>query len=295
LQKRRRREYRLARKAAFTRPEPGFSMYEGRTRGKRMRYTYEEEDDDDLSEALGTRRSTRNTGASTPADQARPTTTLSGRQVRSRVGGLYGESLLSGQTTDTRPSPATDASDEPVRASRSGRAGVSNRKMDEDGETSSEGEWDGGDEDEVDEPDEPMDDMDDEEEPSQGEQSEDEVDRSLVVTLRYGKGRSPSAQYTPAPTSAGTAASKPTSVEVVIPKPSTSAQPATITPQVTATNGYLTPTSTANGTNGSAQPTPQRSSNSLPSLPHAGPMKQSQLPFQRMPQHATKPMTPEQS
>ncbi|KAI5279402.1 hypothetical protein KEM54_004182, partial [Ascosphaera aggregata] len=35
-EKRKRRDYRLARKAAFARPEPGFSLYEGRTRGKKM-------------------------------------------------------------------------------------------------------------------------------------------------------------------------------------------------------------------------------------------------------------------
>jgi hypothetical protein len=275
-------------------------MYEGRTRGKRMRYTYDEEDDDD-SEAQGSRRSTRNSGVATPAG---PTTTLSGRQVRSRVGGVYGESLLSGQNTDTQPSPATEASDEPVRASRSGRAGVTSLQVDDDAETSSEGEWDGSDEEEADEVDEPMeelDELDDEEEASEGMESDEEVDpKRLVVTLRYGKGRSPSAQHTPAPTSAGTSAAQtlpkaqlPT-VEIVIAKPSVSAQATTITPQSSATNGYPTPTSTANGANGSAQPTPQRSTNALPYVQNAGPMKQSQLPFQRVPQHATKPIVPEQ-
>jgi len=271
-----------------------------------MRYTYDEEDDDDLPEALGTRRSTRTSGVATPADQARPTTTLSGRQVRSRVGGVYGEALLSGQNTDTRPSPATDASDGPVRASRSSRAGVSNRRIEEDPETSSEGEWDGGDEDEAEEPDEVMDDLDDEEEPSEkGEESEQEIDpKSLVVTLRYGKGRSPSAQHTPAPTSASASAPKaipsqlPT-VEVVIHKPAVSVKAGTNTPISSATNDYPTPTSTANVANGSTQLTPQRAStgpspNGLSSLHNVAPLKQSQLPFQRVPQHAQKPIVPEQ-
>ena len=276
-------------------------MYEGRTRGKRMRYTYDEEYDEDDSEAAGTRRSTRNSGVATPADN-RPTTTLSGRQVRSRVGGLYGESLLSGQNTDTRPSPATDASDEPVRASRSGRAGMAGRRIDEDGETSSEGEWDGGDEDEPDEPDEVMEDLDDEEEEDASDGADDSVEemdpRSLVVTLRYGKGRSPSAQHATAPPVPQASPARQILAEVVIPKPSPQAK--AITPQSAATNGYPTPISSANTLNGSTQPTPQRSApvalpNGLPSSYSGAPMKQSQLPFQPMPQHALKPGMAQQS
>jgi hypothetical protein len=57
-QKRKRREYRLNRQAAFVRPDPGFSLYEGRTRGKRARYTFSDEEEDN-SDALGTRRSNR--------------------------------------------------------------------------------------------------------------------------------------------------------------------------------------------------------------------------------------------
>ena len=258
-----------------------------------MRYTYDEEELDDDSEATGTRRSTRNSGVATPADQSRPTTTLSGRQVRSRVGGMYGESLLSGQNTDARSTPATDISDEPVRASRSGRAGV-NRRVDEDAETSSEGEWDGGDEDE---PDEPMEDLDDEEEASEDDGSDEEMEpRSLVVALRYGKGRSPSLQPTEVPKPAA-------KVEVVIPKPSPLSQTTTITPESSAPTGYLTPASTVNGTNGSAQPTPQHApaappTNGLPPLHSVVPAsmkKQSQLPFQPMPQHNLKPVVPQQS
>lgn len=59
-----------------------------------MRYTYSDEDEDD-SEATN-RRSARNTGTNTPADAAAPTVTLSGRQVRSRHGGMYGETVTSG-------------------------------------------------------------------------------------------------------------------------------------------------------------------------------------------------------
>lgn len=67
-------------------------MYEGRTRGKRIKYTYSDDDDDIYSDST-TRRSTRNTGTHTPAEPAAPTVTQSGRQVRSRLGGEYGESM----------------------------------------------------------------------------------------------------------------------------------------------------------------------------------------------------------
>ncbi|KAI0476697.1 hypothetical protein F4859DRAFT_521275 [Xylaria cf. heliscus] len=79
-EKRKRREYRLMRKEQFKRPEPGFSMYEGRTRGKRMKYTYSE--DEDFYSDSTTRRSTRNTGTHTPAEPAGPVTTASGRQIK---------------------------------------------------------------------------------------------------------------------------------------------------------------------------------------------------------------------
>jgi len=73
-------------------------MYEGRTRGKRIKYTFSDEEDEGYSDATATtsRRSARNTGTHTPAEGfAVPTVTLSGRQVKSRHGGAYGESLLS--------------------------------------------------------------------------------------------------------------------------------------------------------------------------------------------------------
>jgi hypothetical protein len=106
-EKRRRREYRMNRRMMFTRPEPGFSMYEGRTRGKRIRYTYsDEEEGNDLSdsgdEALGTRRSTRQRDQRGQETQQsdEPTFTASGRQVKNRVGGVYGESLTTASHAD---------------------------------------------------------------------------------------------------------------------------------------------------------------------------------------------------
>ncbi|KAI0024922.1 hypothetical protein F4780DRAFT_483212 [Xylariomycetidae sp. FL0641] len=80
-EKRKRREYRLQRKEQFKRPEPGFSMYEGRTRGKRMKYTYSD-DEDFMTDSTGPRRSARTTRAHTPAEPAGPVTTASGRQVK---------------------------------------------------------------------------------------------------------------------------------------------------------------------------------------------------------------------
>jgi hypothetical protein len=68
-----------------------------------MKYTYSDDEDDIYSDST-TRRSTRNTGTHTPTEPAGPTVTLSGRQVRSRIGGAYGESMLSG----THPVAATN-------------------------------------------------------------------------------------------------------------------------------------------------------------------------------------------
>lgn len=78
-EKRKRREYRRQQKERFRRPEPGFSMYEGRTRGKRVKYTYS--DEEDFYTDSTNRRSTRNTRNHSPAE-AGPIVTASGRQSR---------------------------------------------------------------------------------------------------------------------------------------------------------------------------------------------------------------------
>ena len=211
VQKRKRREYRQVRRAQFVRPEPGFSLYEGRTRGKRMRYTYDDDADD--SDELSIRRSTRNSDRSTPAEAQGPVVTASGRQVRARGGGMYGESLLSGQATnadtpvsndfdgsETSEAPRNGAS----RATRSGggRLGQLNgnrkrrytdgyndadRMSDEDDATSSGNEWDGGEgDDDVD------DNMPDADEDGESVISDEEMDElaepdSLVVKLKIGR------------------------------------------------------------------------------------------------------------
>lgn len=79
-EKRRRREYRQMQKERFKRPEPGLSLYEGRTRGKRMKYTYS--DEEEFYSDSTNRRSARNTRNATPAEPSGPVTTASGRQIR---------------------------------------------------------------------------------------------------------------------------------------------------------------------------------------------------------------------
>lgn len=78
-EKRKRREYRRQHKERFRRPEPGFSMYEGRTRGKRVKYTYS--DEEDFYTDSTNRRSTRNTRNHSPVEIG-PVVTASGRQSR---------------------------------------------------------------------------------------------------------------------------------------------------------------------------------------------------------------------
>jgi hypothetical protein len=64
-----------------------------------MKYTYSDEEDDIYSDSSNTRRSTRNTGTRTSAEPTGPTITQSGRQVKARQGGVYGESVLSGSNS----------------------------------------------------------------------------------------------------------------------------------------------------------------------------------------------------
>ena len=111
----------MARKAQFTKPEPGFSLYEGRTRGKKIRYTYSS-DEGSGSETTSARRSERQSGISTPAEEG-PTFTASGRQVRSRLGGAYGESMLSGRHSDRiTPGPGAAEQSAGVDQMEEGRA-----------------------------------------------------------------------------------------------------------------------------------------------------------------------------
>ncbi|KAM3081018.1 hypothetical protein ACMFMG_004977 [Clarireedia jacksonii] len=202
-EKRRRREYRQARKEQFKRPEHNFSMYEGRTRGKRMKYTYSDEEDEIYSDTTASRRSTRNTGTHTPAEPAAPTVTQSGRQVKSRVGGAYGESMLSGTyNTSASHNEVEMEESEEASASRPRRAAAPSRttwaskgkhiegynsvdEMDDDEEDDA-SEQDYGDDEEDDDQvslasdkDEPDDDTEDDEDI----EADDEVKQSLIVKL----------------------------------------------------------------------------------------------------------------
>lgn len=96
-------------------------MYEGRTRGgKRTKYTYSDDEEDIYSDSNSTnnRRSTRNTRNHTPIEPAGPTITQSGRQVKARQGGTYGESMLTGRQT---PALSYNGTSEEPEGSASGR------------------------------------------------------------------------------------------------------------------------------------------------------------------------------
>jgi len=89
-----------------------------------MRYTFDDEEADEGDE-LGVRRSGRHSDRSTPNEG--PTVTASGRTVRPRGGGMYGESLLSGQATDATTPASNDyedsePSDMPRRGGRGNRS-----------------------------------------------------------------------------------------------------------------------------------------------------------------------------
>lgn len=127
--KRKRREYRTQRKNYFTHQAAAFS-YEGRTRGKRIRYTYS--DDDEGGSAGGTsdgaslRRSERTSRAASNAPEG-PRFTASGRQIKrpteGRYGGVGGYGTSTGAATPA--SVGSENGDTSLRPSkRSRRNGV---------------------------------------------------------------------------------------------------------------------------------------------------------------------------
>ncbi|KAL6403749.1 hypothetical protein AUP68_13119 [Ilyonectria robusta] len=151
--KRKRREYRLLRKEQFKRPEPGFSMYEGRTRGKKMKYTYSDDEDVSFSDST-TRRSTRNTGTNTPAEPG-PVTTSSGRQIRAstRLNATTGSSApgsVQGDTSELEKEGSVGPTGRPRRSAAvnhgtTGWAATSNRSRRNADESDDESEADFGD------------------------------------------------------------------------------------------------------------------------------------------------------
>lgn len=138
-------------------------------------------------------------GVSTPAETGGPVVTASGRQVRSRVGGAYGETMLTGRRADTDRENDGEGQDVPNGTSRRTRTSGSSDgpahphnhiegynsidEMDDEPDAASSGDdydaADGGDN------------FGDDEEMSD-EQAMDEEDMdirpSLVVQLKYGKG-----------------------------------------------------------------------------------------------------------
>ena len=76
-----------------------------------MKYTFS--DEEDASDAPSSRQSTRRSGFSTPAEHAGPTVTASGRQVKSRLGGMYGETILVDQRKGIENGKKLTAASEP--------------------------------------------------------------------------------------------------------------------------------------------------------------------------------------
>lgn len=171
-------------------------MYEGRTRGKKLKYTYDD-DEDIFSDDQPARRSARNSSGVTAAEPSRPRFTASGRQVRSRAGGAYGESLLSGQREESDYEEEDAARPQRNRTSTHPNGysgyGLDDLEDESDARSSDSGnEWDGGDEDENDfEGDDDGDDASGDESVINGEP------RSLVVQLRYSKGKAPNGPQDP--------------------------------------------------------------------------------------------------
>ena len=167
---------------------------------------------------MSNRRSTRQSGISTPAEPAGPTYTASGRQVRPPTSGRYGEGIAStnhhGDELGSVPTGemASDADgDNQQTRTRSGRASGQAARPNADRKrthidgynaldemevesdaVSSENSWDGGgDDDEV--ADNATEDDDDEmSDEEDAEEAQDPSPKSLVVALRVGKERAAS-------------------------------------------------------------------------------------------------------
>ncbi|PNP80195.1 hypothetical protein FNYG_06438 [Fusarium nygamai] len=193
--KRKRRDYRQARKEQFKRPEPGFSLYEGRTRGKKMKYTYSDDEDIFTTDST-TRRSTRNTGTHTPVETG-PVTTASGRQIKAptRLNPTTGSSApgsVQGDTSEVDREQSVGPTGRPRRSAavNHGTTGwAENNKgprhnASDDSDDESEADF-GDDEEDVDEhvPEESEDEDDFDEDEAMMDDHLEEKNRSLVVKL----------------------------------------------------------------------------------------------------------------
>ncbi len=183
-----------------------------------MRYTFSDDEED--SDDFPSRRSTRNSGVSTPAEPAGPTVTASGRQVKSRLGGsMYGETMLvdqrkelenersaTGNADGVAEGELGELTDRPERSTRPSRTIRAPRRIDDSSEAEMNGETDkeeasgndwSGNEEEPDAEEFEAEGVDEDEEEDDDEMSvhESEMDDapppepdSLVVQLRYKKG-----------------------------------------------------------------------------------------------------------
>ena len=173
-----------------------------------MKYTFSDEEDA-ISDAGSNRRSNRHSGMAIAAGPSGPTFTASGRQVRSRYGGAYGETVLSGQDNldeQNRGSLGGAIDDETEKAPHArphrsvqystilskGPASKQHKGYesldpvdDESDATTSGREWEGGDSEEPDEPLEEEEDDDGIETSNSNDGEEEDPRQSLVVSLRY--------------------------------------------------------------------------------------------------------------
>lgn len=183
------------RKEQFKRPEPGFSLYEGRTRGKKMKYTYSDDEDVFTTDST-TRRSTRNTGTNTPVETG-PLTTASGRQIKAptRLNPTTGSSApgsVQGDTSEVEKETSVGPTGRPRRSAavNHGTSGwaepkkTSRHNADGDSEEESEAEF-GDDEEDVDEhvPEESDEEDELDEDEAMADDDLEEQNQSLVVKL----------------------------------------------------------------------------------------------------------------
>lgn len=170
--RRKKREYRQSRKAFFKQPN-GTSLYEGRTRGKRIKYTFSS-DDEDMPSA-------NNTKPGSETEDHQPRFTASGRQIRKPAMGAYGELKINGSNGTATGDATPHAGSE--------RSYVGDATQEWDNESASGGEY------EDDEDDWPL----------QEEEEEGAPKKSLRIILRVNKARLPESPPQPSKTGAGEA------------------------------------------------------------------------------------------
>ncbi|KAK6350659.1 hypothetical protein TWF718_003844 [Orbilia javanica] len=179
-QKRKRREYRSARKAAFS--NPGVSLYEGRTRGNKAKYTFDSDEEGGYTSGRATRASRR---ASPMVNE--PYVTGSGRVTRRT--NQYG--FQNDNAGDTSTPYA--GSDSGGSTRRSGRLSLKRdrEEYEADGFKGDESQTENNEgDDEDDYHDEPAEEMDDGDLSDATDEFFDKRGKSLVATLKFGRSES---------------------------------------------------------------------------------------------------------